>query len=51
MLEKLKAINPICRMVNEHRKLCREVVDEAKMFLKNGADTVRHDHNRREVKP
>ncbi len=33
MFSKLKALNPICRMVNAHKAICEEVVNEAKTIV------------------
>lgn len=34
MFDKLKALNPICRLVNQHKSLCQDVVDEAKTIVR-----------------
>lgn len=38
LMEKIKALNPICRMVSEHRTLCADVVAEGQKVLQRRAD-------------
>ncbi len=38
LIQKLKAMNPICKIVNEHRALCHDVVEEGQKVLQRRAD-------------